>query len=290
MALSPLDDLDDHDVVEVLPRHLAGPGIHELVDVWPFPFDQGWTLHHSGDGPAIVISPGMRLLAGHIPSEDHVRGGEWLIAAHKDPFRPATWTATLDASTPVELVRDLYAEVLALCEADRRGERNLLRPDDVRPQDVYLPLLTAGWQHTVKTDGVQYFRSPDGYGVLQHAYVHKNVAAPRWSAWGGPPDHPLWKATFSSAVPASLVAAFASSLASPVPLARAVWNIPADTRLHLTLPAALTDAAARQGAPAQSRASAPSSPTLPSAHARVSAPGTGPAPTVRPAPSAGRPR
>jgi len=286
VSLSPLDDLDDHDVVEILPRHLAGLGIHELVDVWPFPFDQGWTLHHSRDGPAIVISPGMRLLAGHVSSEDHVRGGEWLVAAHKDPFRPATWTATLDASTPVELVRDLYAEVLALCEADRRGERNLLRPDDVRPQDVYLPLLTAGWQHTVKTDGVQYFRSPDGYGVLQHAYVRKNVAAPVWSASGGPPDHPLWKATFSSAVPASLVAAFASSLASPVPLARAVWNIPADTRLHLTLPAALTDAAARQGAPAQSRAS----PTLPSAHAGVSAPGTGPAPTVRPAPSAGRRR
>ncbi|MEV7731633.1 DUF317 domain-containing protein [Streptomyces sp. NPDC088921] len=144
-------------------------------------------------------------------------------------MRPATWTATLDASTPVALVRDLYAEVLALCEADRRGERGLLRPADVRPQDVYLPLLTAGWQHTVKTDGVQYFRSPDGYGVLQHAYVRKNVAAPVWSAWGGPPDDPLWKATFSSAAPASLVAAFASSLASPVPLARAVWNIPADT-------------------------------------------------------------
>ncbi|WP_371551483.1 DUF317 domain-containing protein [Streptomyces sp. NBC_00554] len=290
MSLSPLDDLDDHDVVEVLPRHLAGPGIHDLVDVWPFPFDQGWTLHHSEDGPAIVISPGMRLLAGHVPSEDHVRGGEWLVAAHQDPFRPATWTATLDASTPVELVRDLYAEVLALCEADRRGERDLLRPDDVRPQDVYLPLLTASWHHTVKTDGVQYFCSPDGYGVLQHAYVHKNVAAPLWSAWGGLPDHPLWKARFSSAVPASLVAAFASSLALPVPLARAVWNIPADTRLHLALPSALTVAAAHQGVPTQSRASAPSSPTLPSAHAGASSPATGPAPSARPATPAGRPR
>ncbi|WP_353962334.1 MULTISPECIES: DUF317 domain-containing protein [Streptomyces] len=89
--------------------------------------------------------------------------------------------------------------------------------------------------------------------MLQHAYVHKNVAAPVWSAWGGPPDHPLWKATFSSAVPASLVAAFASSLASPVPLARAMGNIPADTRLHLTLPAALTYAAARQGAGTEPR-------------------------------------
>lgn len=39
-----------------------------------------------------------------------------------------------------------------------------------------------------------------------------------------------------SAAPASLVAAFTSSLASTVPLARAVWNIPAETRLHLTLP------------------------------------------------------
>lgn len=61
-------------MVEVLPRHLAGPGIHNLVDVWPFPFDQSWTLHQSGDGPAIVISPGMQLLAGHVPSEEHVRG------------------------------------------------------------------------------------------------------------------------------------------------------------------------------------------------------------------------
>ncbi|MDQ0957983.1 hypothetical protein QFZ66_001861 [Streptomyces sp. B4I13] len=291
MPFSPLDDLDDHDVVEVLPRHLAGPGIHELSDVWPFPFDQDWTLAHSEDGPTIAISPGMRLLAGHIPSEAHPRGGEWLVAAHKDPFRPAIWTATLDASTPVELVRDLYAEVLALCEADRRGERDLLRPDDVRPQDVYLPLLTSGWQHTVKTDGVQYFRSPDGYGVLQHAYVHKNLGAPVWSAWGGPPDYPLWKATFSSAVPASLVAGFASSLASPVPLARAVWNIPADTRLHLTLPAAPADAAAHQGAPVQRRASMPSSPTLSSAHSSVAGvPGTAPAPSAPPAPPLGRRR
>ena len=275
MPLSPLDDLDDHDVVEVLPRHLAGPGVHDLADVWPVPFGQDWTLTHSADGPAIAVSPGMRLLAGHMPSESHVRGGEWLVAAHKDPFRPASWTATLDLSTPVELVRDLYTAVIALCEADRRGERDLLRPDDVRPQDVYLPLLTAGWHHTVKTDGVQYFGSPDGYGVLQHAYVQKNVAAPRWSAWGGPPDHPLWKATFSPAAPASLVAAFTSSLASPVPLARAVSNIPADTRLYLTLPATLTDSVAHPGAPAQSRAA--SAPPLPSAHTSAAgAPGNAP--------------
>ncbi|MFF1297169.1 MULTISPECIES: DUF317 domain-containing protein [unclassified Streptomyces] len=150
------------------------------------------------DPPPLRRRPGHRDHSRHAAARwartvrGHVRGGEWLVAAHKDPFRPATWTATLDASTPVELVRDLYAEVLALCEADRRGERNRLRPGNVRPQDVYLPLLTAGWQHTVKTDGVQYFRSPDGYGVLQHAYVHKNVSAPVWSAWGGAPDHPLW--------------------------------------------------------------------------------------------------
>nr|WP_259407619.1 DUF317 domain-containing protein [Streptomyces akebiae] len=72
--------------------------------------------------------------------------------------------------------------------------------------------------------------------MLEHAYVRKNPAAPVWSAWGGPPGSTLWKATFSSAVPASLVAAFASSLASTVPLARAVWSVPAEARLHLTLP------------------------------------------------------
>ncbi|MEH0628556.1 DUF317 domain-containing protein [Streptomyces stelliscabiei] len=275
MSLSPLDDLDDHDVVEVLPRHLAGPGIHELVDVWPFPFDQDWTLNRSEDGPAIAISPGMRLLAGHIPSEAHPRGGEWLVAAHKDPFRPATWTATLDASTPVELVRDFYAEVLALCEADARGERDLLRPDDIRPQDVYLPLLAAGWRHTVKTDGTQYFRSSDRYGVLEHAYVRKNPAAPVWSAWGGPPDSTLWKATFSSAVPASLVAAFASSLASTVPLARAVWSVPAEARLHLTLPEARTDSVRHKPGLPLRGAPSPAA-TASRTNARASAPSTGP--------------
>ncbi|WTE49163.1 DUF317 domain-containing protein [Streptomyces sp. NBC_01622] len=172
----------------------------------------------------------MRLLAGHFPSETHPRSGEWLVAAHKDPFRPATWTATL-----------------------------------------------------------QYLRSPDGHGVLQHAYVHKNLAAPVWSAWGGSPDYLLWKATFSSAVPASLVAAFASSLSSPVPLARAVWNIPADTRLHLTLLAALAATAAHRVAPAQSRASARTSPTLSSEPASATGvPGTAPAPCAPPAPSVGR--
>ena len=289
MPLSPLDDLDDHDVVEVLPRHLAGPGVHDLADVWTFPIGQDWTLARSSDGPAVAVSPGMRLLAGHIPSDTHPRSGEWLVAAHKDLFRPATWTATLDRSTPVELVRDLYTAVFAQCEADGRGERDLLRADDVRPQDVYLPMLTAGWHYTVKTDGVQYFRSPDGYGVLQHAYAQKNGAEPRWSAWGGPPDHPLWKATFSSAVPASLVAAFTSSLASPVPLARAVWNIPADTRLHLTLPAILTDSVAHPGAQARSRAT--SLPSLPSSHTSAAGvPGNAPTQSARPAPAVGQRR
>ncbi|MEU6148026.1 DUF317 domain-containing protein [Streptomyces sp. NPDC047081] len=288
MPLSPLDDLDDHDVVEILPRHLAGPGIHELVDVWPFPFDQGWTLHQPEHGRAIAISPGMRVLAGHLTSEEPGRGGEWLVAAHKDPFRPATWTATLDASTPVELVGDLYSEVLRLCEADARGEGDLMRSDDVLPQDVYLPLLTAGWRHMIKTDGTQHFRSLDGYGVLEHVYAPRQGAASVWAAWGGTPDHPLWKARFSSAAPASLVAAFASSLASRVPLARAVWNIPAEARPHLTLPDAQTDSAGLRPAP-------PHSGTLPSAstmrtHDGPSAPNTSPTPPPSAVLPAGRRR
>ncbi|MEU9387847.1 DUF317 domain-containing protein [Streptomyces sp. NPDC048279] len=112
--------------------------------------------------------------------------------------------------------------------------------------------------------------------MLEHAYVRKNPAAPVWSAWGGPPDNPLWKSTFSSAVPASLVAAFASSLASTVPLARAVWSVPAVTRLHLTLPEARTDSAGHK--PGLPHSGTPSPATASRTNAGASAPSTGPTP------------
>ncbi|MER6952520.1 DUF317 domain-containing protein [Streptomyces sp. NPDC000618] len=98
--------------------------------------------------------------------------------------------------------------------------------------------------------------------------------APSTSAWGGPPDNPLWKSTFSSAVPASLVAAFASSLASTVPLACAVWSVPAEARLHLTLPEARTDSVGHK--PGLPLSGAPSPATASRTNAGASAPSTGP--------------
>jgi hypothetical protein len=213
-----------------------------------------------------------------VTSTAHRQGGEWLAAAHEDPFRPATWTATFDATTPVEIVRDFYTALLTLYEEDARGERDLLYPDDVRPQEVYLPLLSAGWRDTVKTDGTQYFRSSDGYGVLQHTYIRKNSATPVWSAWGGPPDNPLWKAIFSAALPASLVGAFASSMASTVPLARAVWSLPAETRLHLTLAEPRPESARQKLTPPNET---PGSATVPHPNGGAIASSTGPTPPAR---------
>ncbi|MEU3616888.1 DUF317 domain-containing protein [Streptomyces sp. NPDC006872] len=110
--------------------------------------------------------------------------------------------------------------------------------------------------------------------MLEHAYLRKNPAAPVWSAWGRPPDNPLWKSTFSSAVPASLIAAFASSLASTVPLARAVWSVPAEARLHLTLPEARTDSVGHK--PGLPLSGAPSLATSSRTNVGASAPSTGP--------------
>ncbi|WP_407071028.1 DUF317 domain-containing protein [Streptomyces cellulosae] len=87
----------------------------------------------------------MRLLAGHVSSDDHVRGGEWLVAAHKDPFRPATWTATLDASTPVELVRDLYAA------AEECHHRCPCTPSTSSPTCSTCPSTNAEWSATPAT-------------------------------------------------------------------------------------------------------------------------------------------
>lgn len=101
----------------------------------------------------------------------------WPRPLHTPPHRPVRRRLGRRHGSG-ELVGDFYAEVLRLCEADAQGVRDRMRSDDGRPQDVYLPLLTAGWRHMLKTDGTQYFRSPDGYGVLEHVYAPRDLAAP----------------------------------------------------------------------------------------------------------------
>ncbi|MEV6807735.1 hypothetical protein [Streptomyces sp. NPDC051132] len=42
---NPFETLGPDAMVSVLPRCLAGPGPIDLRVIWPFPFDEDWTLH-----------------------------------------------------------------------------------------------------------------------------------------------------------------------------------------------------------------------------------------------------
>lgn len=157
------------------------------------------------------------------------------------PFGPRAWEVTFDATTPAELLRDVHTELLDLYLEDRRSDKDHLFEDPTAPHEVYTPLLTRGWSHSVKTDGTQTFLPPEGLGGMNHRYATTGSDGPVWRAWGGYPSEPHWQARFSAGAPTTLAAAFAASLISIEPLHRAVKQIPFHPRPHLYLaPAAAT--------------------------------------------------
>ncbi|GGU55486.1 hypothetical protein GCM10010211_20280 [Streptomyces albospinus] len=226
MALAP----DQH--VKVLPRHLAGPGPVDLRTVWPFPED--WSVHQADDGEALATSPCLRLFTTLVPDAVSRGKGRWTVTANRAPFGPAAWQISFDVTTPVELLHDVHTELLDLYLEDRHSDQDRLFEDDTSSQEAYMPLLTRGWSHQVKTDGRQFFHAPDGLGVVQHRYAtNLHSDSPTWSAWGGDPSEPYWRARFSQGTPTTLVAAFTASLVSTEPVSRTAKDIPVHTRRHL---------------------------------------------------------
>ncbi|MGW8452536.1 DUF317 domain-containing protein [Streptomyces niveus] len=241
MPPDPQKNLDPAQRVKILPRHLAGPGPADPRTAWPFPFDEDWTLHQSENGVAFAVSPCLRLWT-HLHPEPGTSGpGTWTIAANSVPFGPRTWQITFNATTPVELLHGVHAELLDLYLEDLHSDRDYLFGDaDTTPAayEAYAPLFAQGWGHSVRTDGTQTFTCWDGLAGIRHRYASTGSDVPEWMAWGGYLSEPLWQARFSTGTPTALVAAFTASLISTEPVDRAVTDIPSQFRrqLYLTTP------------------------------------------------------
>lgn len=242
MMIHPLENLDPAQTVQVLPRHLAGPGALDPRTAWALPFDEGWLFAQTDDGTAAAFSPCLRLQTIYDPQPDKPGKGTWTITAHQAPFSPPdftppVWWITFDATTPVELLHDVHTELLDLYLEDRHSDQDRLFQDEVAPHEAYAPLLACGWSHDVKTDGTQTYLTPEGLGGVRHQYAN-GADRPAWRAWGGFPSEPHWTARFSFGTPTTLVAALTASMISTEPLHRTVQDIPVHTRnaLYVTTP------------------------------------------------------
>ncbi|MGW2046238.1 DUF317 domain-containing protein [Streptomyces sp. NPDC001858] len=182
---------------------------------------------------AFASSPCGRLWTCFAPKPATRGKGTWTMSANRVPFGHQTWQITFDATTPAELLRAVHTALLHLYLEDRGSGQDRLFEDATAAYEVYTPLLTRGWSHSVKTDGTQTFVAPEGLGGVRHRYDTTDADGPIWRAWGGHPSEPHWQARFSADAPAALAAAFTTSLISTEPLHRTVKEIPFNTRRHL---------------------------------------------------------
>lgn len=182
-------------------------------------------------------------------SPDELCGAEWVRAAH--PFElgglPVAWQVTARADTAsalrewnAYLTEGVPHEALAdfLLALDARTEPATGYDG---PQAVLDALLAQGWLLDIDHPDTT-ATAPDLAACVSLESVPEHVfdADPRpglsgWQAWADPSPAAglLWCATFSASVPHDLVAAFASSLASPVPVPRR--TLPPISRHRLTV-------------------------------------------------------
>ncbi|MEV4449494.1 DUF317 domain-containing protein [Streptomyces mirabilis] len=201
--------------------------------IWPFPFDQEWTLHQPGEGAAYATSSCLRLWTRFLPDPDTRGTGTWTISANRASFDQTAWQITFDATTPAELLHDVHAVLLDLYLEDRYSGQDHLFEDVIAPHEVCTPLLARGWSHIIKTDGTQTFLEPQSLGSVRHRYATTGSDGPIWRAWDEYPSEPHWQARFSAGAPTTLAAVFTASLISTEPLHRAVQDVPLHTCRHL---------------------------------------------------------
>jgi hypothetical protein len=210
----------------VTPRHLAGDddALAERID--DTLSDLGWRMWPTSRQTLLYVSP------------DGLCGAEWVLAAY--PFElgglPVAWqlsarshaasvitewNAYFTAGVPYEALAGLLAEI---------DSRKTLDVDfeGPGPETVLSALSAHGWLRDV--DRPRTTAVDPGFSCsvsLEMVPPFIEDADPRpdlvgWQAWAEPvlgvPY--LWCASFSASVPHGLVAAFASSLASPVPVPR----------------------------------------------------------------------
>ncbi|MFB6847943.1 DUF317 domain-containing protein [Streptomyces sp. NPDC056373] len=219
----------------VTPRHLAGDN-HALAErIGDTLSDLGWRMWPTARRTLLYVSP------------NGLCGAEWVLAAY--PFelgglpvawqlsaRPhATsaimeWNAYFTAGVPYEALADLLVEI------DSRKTPDV---GFTGPETVLNTLSGRGWIRDV--DCPRTTATDPGFSCSVSLEVLPPLIEdvdPRpdlvgWQAWADPvPGAPyLWCASFSASVPHDLVAAFASSLASPVPVPRRTVPGSAEGRL-----------------------------------------------------------
>lgn len=208
----------------VTPRHLAGDDGILADQISALLSGAGWTSWPTAHSTLLYVSP------------DALCGAEWILAAY--PFQlgglPVAWQ--MSARThPASAMTDWNAYFT--CDVPHEALADFLLALDVRtepavgfdgPEAVLTALTAQGWIRdidnpaTTATDpslisSVSLGPVPP---LIQDADPRPDLAG--WQAWAEPVlGAPyLWCATFSASVPHDLVAAFASSLASPVPVLR----------------------------------------------------------------------
>ncbi|MFI0540442.1 DUF317 domain-containing protein [Streptomyces sp. WSLK1-3] len=219
----------------VTPRHLAGDDSALADQIGTTLTGLGWRMWPTSRNTLLYVSP------------DGLCGAEWILSAY--PFElgglpvawqlsarlhadsaMTEWNAYFTAGIPYEALADLLVAIDAR-EAPDIGFEG--------PETVLNVLGAQGWvrdpdsPHTTAMDPG--FSATVSLG-LQPSLVQDADPRPDlmgWQAWAelvlGAPY--LWCASFSASVPHDLVAAFASSLASPALVSRRTLPKDAESRL-----------------------------------------------------------
>ncbi|MHC0433826.1 SPDY domain-containing protein [Streptomyces sp. O3] len=221
----------------VTPRHLAGDDGALAERIGDTLTGLGWRMWPTSRNTLLYVSP------------DGLYGAEWILAAH--PFelgelpvawqlsaRPHAasampeWNAYFTAGVPYEVLADL----LVAMDAREAPDAGFAGPEAVLDalgaqgwaRDVDRPRTTAwdpGFSCAVSLELVP--------PLVQDADPRPDLVG--WQAWADPVVGApyLWCASFSASIPHDLVAVFASSLASPVPVPRRTLPQSAEGRLSI---------------------------------------------------------
>ncbi|MBC9714333.1 DUF317 domain-containing protein [Streptomyces sp. TRM66268-LWL] len=208
----------------VVPRHLAGDDGALAERVGDTLAGLDWRVWPTARDTLLYVSP------------DGLCGAEWILAAY--PFElgglpvawqvsarshtdsvMTQWNAYFTAGVPHEALTDLLMALDARIAPDTGFDG---------PEVVLEGLGVQGWFRDADQPHTTAF-APDFSATISLELLPPLIrdADPRtdrlgWQAWAEPglDDLHLWCASFSASAPHDLVAVFASSLASPVPVPR----------------------------------------------------------------------
>ncbi|AZK98671.1 DUF317 domain-containing protein [Streptomyces sp. SID5473] len=221
----------------VVPRHLAGDDGILAEQVGATLTGLGWRMWPTSRSTLLYTSPdglcGAEWVRACYPIELGGLPVAWQITARAHPDSVLReWNVYITEGVPHEAVADFLLALNARTEptAGFTG-----------PHTVLDALVAQGWlldiDHPATTA-----TAPDLAATVSLEAIPEHVfdADPRpglagWQAWADPCTGTglLWCATFSASVPHDLVAAFASSLASPAPVPRR--TLPDGARDRLTV-------------------------------------------------------